>query len=803
MTDSRNVAKYESLINGRHPIESKLAENIIEYLNVEFSLGTVKDLNTARTWLKSTFFYIRASSNPMQYFPGSSILDVDTSIDDLLVNAVGKLREAGMIHKVDKDELYSSSLYGKAMSKYYIRFGTMCQFLDLLESYRSKDLAIDSCSVTRAIITCFGNADEFMELRYQPGEKKFLNDLVAPKSLNAAKIKYPFLTPTQGKLKETWQKVYLLVQVHLGDIAVSDRQQSATWNAMLMNQEINFIVTQGNRILRCFLDCFSKMAEEPSGLSTGLVFLFEALVRFSCALFGGSWSDSHHVLRQVDKLGKAYTNALTDAGVTTFKELSHLDPRKLEFILGRNPPFGNTVLSALAKFPLFYIRVNQMVLRDENSALKREMYVTVGLFNPEQVSLKNQSGSLTAHLFICAVQGKSCRLLLYGRPSMSELKFNKDIKLTLPSDPDANFDIIVSVIPDYVSGLEVQERFECEVIQKDSHQVDIIAEKLTEPIPRDSVNRIQITGDSIEHIEHVNFNAPIHNAIKKKKTKCKHRCFNRLLCRHNCCKEAPNQHQITDGNSNFLAKAPEKITEFPNIIDNLNLKQDITEQIFEDSFDMPSLHENVTLESSTGYVLASDDSSLIQRQKSVSSNFSSPATHKRIRPNILTPLLERAYRFDSPLSNTPETPINCNRSGLSTNINMNHHSTLPMNINTKHCCNLSANNHSRLPICSKHPDSFSSFPSPEGSFQSVPAGDINHFSSVSDKQYTKSQSFSSGTRKSSDFRSYLEQFKARYNNSSNLRGEVHVETLSQKKSIAAFNAEAIVGNKVLLSKWTT
>ena len=61
------------------------------------------------------------------------------------------------------------------------------------------------------------------------------------------------------------------------------------------------------------------------------------------------------MLSQVQKLGKAYTKTLNDAGIRTLQELFCTDARRIEVILGRNPPFGNQIRESLESLPRLYV----------------------------------------------------------------------------------------------------------------------------------------------------------------------------------------------------------------------------------------------------------------------------------------------------------------------------------------------------------------------------------------------------------------------------------------------------------------
>ena len=55
----QNVLRYQALSAGAEPVESRLQESLVEYLNAEISLRTIADVGQAVQWLKTTFFAVR------------------------------------------------------------------------------------------------------------------------------------------------------------------------------------------------------------------------------------------------------------------------------------------------------------------------------------------------------------------------------------------------------------------------------------------------------------------------------------------------------------------------------------------------------------------------------------------------------------------------------------------------------------------------------------------------------------------------------------------------------------------------
>merc|ERR1719348_2847342 len=57
MTRQEKKMYYDSLIDGSTMVESNLHSHLVEHLNAEIIIGTIKDVNQATDWIKSTFLY--------------------------------------------------------------------------------------------------------------------------------------------------------------------------------------------------------------------------------------------------------------------------------------------------------------------------------------------------------------------------------------------------------------------------------------------------------------------------------------------------------------------------------------------------------------------------------------------------------------------------------------------------------------------------------------------------------------------------------------------------------------------------
>lgn len=127
MTAQNKKQKYENMDAGKEMVESSLHENLVEHMNAEIGLSTITSMETAKSWLKSTFLYIRLQKNPLYYkLEGQTPQKNKNSeqrLDDICEREVDILQVEGMV--TENYGRLSLTKFGEAMAKYYIKLGTM------------------------------------------------------------------------------------------------------------------------------------------------------------------------------------------------------------------------------------------------------------------------------------------------------------------------------------------------------------------------------------------------------------------------------------------------------------------------------------------------------------------------------------------------------------------------------------------------------------------------------------------------------------------------------------------------------
>jgi ATP-dependent DNA helicase HFM1/MER3 len=124
MTRQAKARRYELMVTGRDLLESTLHSNLIDHMNAEIGLGTIRDLESARKWLGGTFLYVRLQHNPAHYKlkNARSGQSIEEQVDDICFRDISLLREHNLVLG---DEHFRSTEFGHAMARYYVHFETM------------------------------------------------------------------------------------------------------------------------------------------------------------------------------------------------------------------------------------------------------------------------------------------------------------------------------------------------------------------------------------------------------------------------------------------------------------------------------------------------------------------------------------------------------------------------------------------------------------------------------------------------------------------------------------------------------
>ncbi|ORY61529.1 uncharacterized protein BCR38DRAFT_316781, partial [Pseudomassariella vexata] len=283
MTRHENIERYDKMISGEEVLESTLHLNLVEHLNSEIGLGTIKDLKAAKKWISGTFLSVRMRKAPGHYeeHGGQAAVTPDERIQQWCERDIQLLQDYGLITKGDR---FKCTEYGNAMSRYMVQFDTMKQLLSIPRSPSMEQLV---------------------------------------------------LYPIHGPLTDTWHKVSIMAQVHLGALALpNDKENSVLKRDIAI--ENNLIFDRMNRLVRCFIDC-KVFDGDAIGTRVGL--------ELARAIAAGSWDGQPSQLLQIPGIGPAGLRKLVASGVRSVYGFIDMGSEGIERVMSRNPPYGRNLLT--------------------------------------------------------------------------------------------------------------------------------------------------------------------------------------------------------------------------------------------------------------------------------------------------------------------------------------------------------------------------------------------------------------------------------------------------------------------------
>ena len=153
--DKKN--RYERLVSGKDILESCLHLNLIEHLNAEIGLGMIYDRDSAYRWLSGTFLAVRLQKNPSHYKLDSEspTRDLQKSIRHICQRDISLLLDHGLVDDTRGNDRLHCTVFGEAMSRYYVKFETMKVFLGLEPRAKTSDIVSDRSHLSRlSLLLC-------------------------------------------------------------------------------------------------------------------------------------------------------------------------------------------------------------------------------------------------------------------------------------------------------------------------------------------------------------------------------------------------------------------------------------------------------------------------------------------------------------------------------------------------------------------------------------------------------------------------------------------------------------------------
>ncbi|KAI9666843.1 MAG: Sec63 [Trizodia sp. TS-e1964] len=330
ITNATKVDRYEKMVSGEELLESCLHLNLIDHLNAEIGLGTVRNLESAKGWLAGTFLYVRLKENPNHYKLDGDVggHNIDDRLEKICHKDIDLLQRENLITTDDK---LKCTEFGLAMTRHYVKFESMKIFLALKEKSKMSE-----------ILTALTKAEEFKDIRLRATERALFKEIN-----KSTEIKFPI----KVDLALPQHKISLLIQAELGGVEFPAEEQFQKHRQQYALDK-GVVFQTITRLARCIIDCKSVLLDSVS-VRNGL--------ELTRSLSSKVWDSSPLQLKQIEKLGTVAVRKLVVAGINNLEELEASEASRIESVLNRNPPFGKEILTSVKLFPK--LRVSAKVVK--------------------------------------------------------------------------------------------------------------------------------------------------------------------------------------------------------------------------------------------------------------------------------------------------------------------------------------------------------------------------------------------------------------------------------------------------------
>ena len=351
MTDEASKLRYDRLSGGLEVVESQMPAKLLACLNSEVSQQVIKSFTDAMNWIKGTFFFVRARSNPVAYGLGSEPGSLELAFMKIVGESLRELDDDRFI-SVNKGNGTISPLTGSVvMSSHLVAYAAM-----------KKIVALPFDTTQSSLILAIAEF-EGLHRPVRRSEKKILNEL-------HKSIRYKLDGPvSKVRVQHPWQKAFVLLQTAVGRHHLEE---------FTLRQEMSMMVDFAVRMLVA-IEEFSV-----EGSMHGQVALQSLRLRrcFSASL----WGIDDGVLNQLTGVGAETTAKLRINKILTFADVLAANAAEIERASGKSPPFGKGLLSAVDK-----IMRNTLQLSASIHAKEQQLICTLSRRSFPGISLVNDS----------------------------------------------------------------------------------------------------------------------------------------------------------------------------------------------------------------------------------------------------------------------------------------------------------------------------------------------------------------------------------------------------------------------------
>ncbi|KAF2984461.1 hypothetical protein EK904_003406, partial [Melospiza melodia maxima] len=246
-------------------------------------------------------------------------------------------------------------------------------------------------------------------------------------------------------------------------------------------------------------------------------------------------------------VGVSLSNAMVNAGLTSFKKIEDINARELELILNRHPPFGNQIKESVLHLPKYELEIEQLPKYSDTLA---EILVTIKLTNYEQLQTKRTAPDFH---YVTLVIGDADNQVIINHKIMDSvlLKTGNWMKKIEVKRAVKSEDISINLISSDYVGLDIQRAYTAfyltpkpegrKVVTNQKLKAESTLDKCYSSPQSLPAAKVDTGGRSKQEIAYKKFG----------NRECNHRCKNKDVCGHDCCKTGVPPKSQMNGDTNF------------------------------------------------------------------------------------------------------------------------------------------------------------------------------------------------------------------------------------------------------------
>ncbi|ORX36116.1 Sec63 Brl domain-domain-containing protein [Kockovaella imperatae] len=404
ITNHGELQYYTSLMNQQLPIESQFVSKMVDNLNAEIVLGTVRNRDEGVAWLGYTYLYVRMVGSPGLYNVGADYMEGDPTLvqkrADLIHSAAVLLEKGGLIRYDRTTGVFQSTDLGRIASHYYVAYSSMAVYNKHLKPNLNM---ID-------LFRVFALSNEFKLIPVRQEEK-----------LELAKLLERVPIPVKEGVDEPVAKINVLLQAYISQLKLSGFD---------IVTDMVFIQQSAGRILRAMFEiCLKKGWAAPMRAALDLCKMVERRM----------WK-TMTPLRQFPRIRSEIVTKAERKDFPWYRYFD-LDAAELGELIGL-PKSGQLIESLVHKFPRLDIQAHVLPLT--RSLLKINVTVTPDFVWDYEIHGASQA-------FWIIVEDVDGERILYHDQFILRQRFAQDehyITITVPISDPVPPNYYISIISD-------------------------------------------------------------------------------------------------------------------------------------------------------------------------------------------------------------------------------------------------------------------------------------------------------------------------------------------------------------------